>query len=411
MKKRVVFTGLGLMACNSKGREEFWQALRQGKTGYAPATLFDPEPFNVNIAGEVKDFDPKVYMGPKGLRNLDRCITLLVSASKLAVQDCGYVINDSNTDDTGVAIGTALGSVKSISDFDEVTLKEGPRYTNPALFPNTVINSPASQISIWNKISGFNTTISTGFTASMDALSYSYDFLQMERANVVFSGGVEEMCLQTYYGFHALQFLSGSKKGEPFVNCPFDKRRNGITFSEGACVLVMEEYEHARARNAKILGEVLSFGYSFDPFRLNKFNPRGTGLKEAIEDALKNAGMGCSDIDYICANANSTQPADRIEALVLKEIFGEHIKRIPVSAIKSMIGETFGASGAFNVAAGLGAIQQGFIPPTMNYQERDPECDLNIVANQAVEASLKNVLVVNFGPHGSNSCMILGKEQ
>jgi 3-oxoacyl-[acyl-carrier-protein] synthase II len=409
MQKRVVITGIGILACNGKGREEFWQALKKGKIGYQPVTLFDTAPFNVNMAGEIKDFDPKVYMGTKGLRTLDRSTTLLVSASKMALQDCQYTVDESNTDQTGVAIGTALGSVKSISDFDEVTLREGPQYTNPALFPNTVINSPASQVSIWNKIMGFNTTISTGFTSSMDALQYAYDFIQLERAKVILAGGVEEMCLQTFFGFHALQFLSGSKKGEPFLNCPFDKRRNGITFSEGACVLALEEYEHAKARNARMFGEILSFGYSFDPFRLNRYNPRGTGLRRAIEEALFNAGAQGRKIDYICANANSTVAADKVEAKVLQEVFGDQIKKIPVSAIKSMIGESYSVSGAFGVAASLGALNEGFIPPTINYQERDPECDLNIIANEAVPAKIKNVLVVNFGPQGSNCCMVLGK--
>ena len=411
MDKRVVITGLGVLAANGEGKEAFWKALREGKTGYHPVTLFDASEFNVDVAGEISKFDAKKYLGPKGLRTLDRSTRLLVSAGRLAVEDAGFQITDENTDDYGVSAGTTLGSLKSIADFDEVTLKEGPRYTNPAFFPNTVINSPASQVSIWQNIQGFNTTISSGFTASMDAIQYAYDFIQWDRAKAVLTGGVEEMCWHTFFGFHALKFLSGSKEGEPFVNCPFDRRRNGITFGEGACLLAIEDLEHARDRGAEILGEIVSFGYQFDPYRLNKYNPRATGLKAAMKAALDEAGLGAKDIDYICSDANSTQAADKIETYAIKEVFGKHAYNIPVSSIKSMIGETFSVSGAMGAAASVGVLNEGFIPPTINYQEPDPDCDLNYVPNKAIKAEVKNIMVMNFAPHGSNTVMILRRFQ
>jgi len=409
MAKRVVITGLGILTGNGKGREDFWRALKSGRVGYRPISLFDTNDFSVKQAAEISDFDPKIYMGPKGLRNLDRSTKLLVSAAKMAIEDSGVTITERNTNNIGVSVGTTLGSLKSISDFDEVTLREGPRYTNPALFPNTVINSPASQVSIWHNIKGFNTTISTGFTASLDAMEYAYDFLQMERANLIYTGGVEEMCLQTFFGFYALKFLSGSRQAQPFINCPFDKRRNGIVFGEGACLVAMEELRHARRRKARILGEVVSFGYCFDTFRIHKYNPRGTGLKVAMQEALDKAGMNITDIDYICSNANSTVAADKIETRVIKEVFGRQAKKIPISSIKSMIGECYSVSGAFAVSAGLAAINQGFIPPTINYKELDPDCDLDYVPNKARRKKVKNVLVVNFGPSGPNVCMVLGQ--
>src|SRR3989344_2483765 len=244
MKKRVVITGLGVLAGNGKGKEEYWQALEEGKVGYKRVSLFDPSQFTVDEAAEVSDFDATKYMGIKGLRSLDRATKLLVSSAKLAVEDSQFIITDENTYDVGVSVGTTFGSLKSISEFDEVTLKEGPRYTNPALFPNTVINSPASQVSIWHHIKGFNTTISTGFTASLDAMSYAYDFIQYGRAKVIYAGSVEEMCYHTFFGFYALKFMSGSKDGEAFINCPFDKRRNGVTLGEAACLVCMEDFEH-----------------------------------------------------------------------------------------------------------------------------------------------------------------------
>lgn len=409
MKKRVLITGLGILASNGKGKDDYWQALEEGRVGYKPVTLFDPSEFAVNIAGEISDFDAKVYMGIKGLRNLDRSTKLLVSAAKLAIDDSKFAITEENTDDVGVSVGTTLGSIRSIAEFDEVTLKEGPRYTNPALFPNTVINSPASQVSIWHHIKGFNTTISTGFTASLDAMNYAYDFIQYGRAKVIYTGSVEEMCMQTFFGFYALKFMSGSKDGEKFINCPFDKRRNGITLGEGACLVAFEEFDHAIKRNAPVMAEVLGFGTSFDPFRINKYNPRALGLIRSMKFALEDADLEPKDIDYICANANSTPAADKIETYAIKEVFGAYAYKIPVSSVKSMTGECYSASGSFAVAASLGALNKDFIPPTVNYHEKDPDCDLDYVPNKSRKAALNKIMVITFGPNGSNTCVILGR--
>ncbi len=407
MNKRIVITGLGVLAPNGQGRDDYWQALRQGRPGYRKISLFETQDFLVDIAGEIPDFDAAAYMGKKGLRTLDRSTRLIVSASKLALADSGFTITDENTDDCGVSVGTTLGSVKSIADFDITTLCEGPRYVNPAHFPNTVINSPASQVSIWNNIQGFNNTLASGFTTSLDALRYAADFIQLGRAKYVLAGGVEEMCSYTFWGFHALKFLSGSVKGQSFVNCPFDSRRNGITFGEGAVLIAMESYEEAKARGAKMMAEIVSFGYEFDPFRINRYNPRGTGLKGSMKKALDQAGMAPKDIDCIFANANSTQSADRIEAMVIKDVFGTYGKKIPVTATKSMTGECYSVSGAMAVSAAVGTLAEGVIPPTINYQHPDPECDLNIIANKAVQSDVKNILVVNASPSGANMCVIV----
>lgn len=407
MKKRVLITGLGILAPNGKGKDEYWQALEEGTAGFRPVTLFDASQFRVNIAGEISDFDARVYMGIKGLRNLDRSTKLLVSAAKLAIDDSKFLITEENTDDVGVSVGTTLGSIRSIAEFDEVTLKEGPRYTNPALFPNTVINSPASQVSIWHHIKGFNSTISTGFTASLDAMSYAYDFLQYERAKVIYTGGVEEMCWQTFFGFYTIQFMSGSKDGQAFINCPFDKRRNGITFSEGACLIAMEDYDHAMERKAPVLAEVLGFGTSFDPFKINQYNPRAEGLKRAMRFCLEDAGLKPEDIDYICSNANSTTIADVVETRAIKDVFGEYAYKIPVSSIKSMVGESFSVSGAFSVAASLGVLNRDFLPPTINYHEKDERCDLDYVPNVSRKAKPDHIFISSFGPNGSNTCMII----
>ncbi len=323
MNKKIVITGIGVLSPIAIGREAFWEGLFQGKTGFRPVTLFDTSPFRVNIAGEITDFDALSFLGKKGLRDLDRSTRLICSAAKLAIDDSRIEITEDTTHSMGVSIGTTFGSLHSISQFDRSGLIEGPRAVNPSHFPNTVINSPASQVSIKFKIKGFNTTISTGFCASLDAVSYAADFIRLNRADVVLAGGVEELCEETFMGFHNLGCLSGTDGSEP-ICCPFDARRNGTILSEGAAVLVLEDEEHALNRDAVILARVLGYGNAFDPSADRNFNHAGQGLKNAITLALQEAALNPEDIDYVCACANSSKGLDRMETKVIKEVFGKH---------------------------------------------------------------------------------------
>ncbi|MBL7129879.1 MAG: beta-ketoacyl-[acyl-carrier-protein] synthase family protein [Candidatus Omnitrophica bacterium] len=407
--KRVVITGVGVVTSNGMGKDEFWLNLRQGVSGIKEVSLFETDSLKTHTAGEIKDFDAAKFLGQKGLRTLDRTTKIVNVAAKFAIEDANLKIDESNTDEIGVVLGTTLGSVYSISEFDKTALREGPRYVNPALFPNTVINSPASQISIRFVIKGFNTTIATGFTASLDALRYAYDFIQLNRAKAVLVGGVEELCIQTYLGFYKLKFLAASKNSDLELSCPFDKRRNGIVFGEGAAMVVIEDLESAKARGARIYAEILSFGSYFDPFRINKYNRLGPGIRAAMRFALENAQLKPRNINYICANANSTKEADLIETEAIKDVFGEEAKKVPVSSIKSMVGESFSASGALSLAASVGAIENSFIPPTINNQEPDEECDLDIVPNKSRKRELENILINTFGPSGTNTCTVISK--
>jgi len=402
-----VLTGIGVVASNGIGKDAFWKALRKGESGIKPVSLFDTASLNSKLAGEVKDFDAKLFLGEKGLRLLDRSTLLVNVASKLALEDGGFSVTDANADETGVVLGTTLGSVWSISEFDKTALLEGPRYVNPALFPNTVINSPASQISIRFGIKGFNTTIATGFTSSLDALKYACDFIRWGRASVVLVGGVEELCLQTYLGFYKLGFLSGCKEGEGEECCPFDKRHNGIVFGEGSAMFLIEDMESARRRKARIYARILSMGYDFVPYRLNKYHKAGAGIRKAVREALQVAGLKPEDIDCVSANANSNPLADKIEASAIREIFGE--RAVPVSAVKSMVGETFSASGAMQLAAAAGSLEQGFLPPTINFHEADSGCCLDCVPNEARETDIDNVLISCFGTSGVNNAVVLSK--
>lgn len=409
MKGRIAITGAGVLSPIGYGREAFWEALSYGAKGFRPITLFDTTPFRVRIAGELSDFDPIAILGKKGLRDLDRSTQLLCAAAKAALDDARLPVTEEASHRMGVSVGTTFGSLHSISQFDRSGLIEGPRLVNPSHFPNTVINSPASQVSIRFKIRGFNTTLSTGFCAGLDAIMYGADFLRMERADVVLAGGVEELCEETFLLFHNLGHLSGMDGREP-VSRPFDALRDGCILSEGAAVLVLEREEHARERGGEILAVVMGGGSAFDPAADGTFAQpaAGAGLRTAIEAALREAKLAPYDIDYLCACANATPGLDRMEARVIHEVFQDHAHAMPVSAIKSMIGETYSASGALAVVAAMGAIRDGFVPPTANYGERDPQCGLDCVPNAARQQRIRHVLVTASDPYGQNAAVVIG---
>lgn len=407
MDRKVVITGIGVLSSIGQGKDAFWEALRRGATGVRPITLFDTAPFRVKSGGEITDFDALAYLGKKGLRELDRSTRLVCSAARIALDDSRLEVSEANTRSMGVSLGTTFGSLHSIAQFDRAGLTEGPRFVNPSHFPNTVINSPASQVSIRFTIKGFNTTLSTGFCAGLDALSYAADFIRLGRADAVLAGGVEELCEETFRLFHDLGYLSGMGGAEP-ASRPFDAGRDGFVLSEGSAVLVAENEGHARSRGADILAVILGCGNAFDPEADSTFERAGRGLNAAIAQALEEACVLPKDVGYVCSCANGTPGLDRMEARVLKEVFGEDARRVPVSSIKSMIGETFSASGALAVSAAIGAIRQGFIPPTVNHRQTDPLCALDIVPNAARSQAVKTVLVTAADPYGQNSALVVG---
>lgn len=405
-KERIVITGIGAIGPNGIGKDAFIEAIFKGASGIKPITLFDTSSFKVKTAGEIKDFTPQDFLGTKGLRSLDRSTKLIASATSLALDDAALVVSEENTQDIGFVAGNTLGSVNSICEFDKDTLVDGPQYVNPALFPNTVINSPASQVSIRFNIKGFNTTISTGFSASLDAVKYAVDFLRLGRAKVVLAAGVEELCIQVFLGFLKTSFLAGLSDGKPEISCPFDKRRNGIVLGEGSGALVLESLGHALSRKAKIYAEITGFGQGFDSYRINKYNPSGYGIKKAMGAALEDASLKKDVIDYISSAANSTKEADKIESSAIKSIFGN---QVAVSSIKSMIGECFSATGVLQLISAIGAIDKQMIHPTINYEVKDSNCDLNYVTNEARKQKIDNVLINAFGPSGCNASLIISR--
>lgn len=402
-----MITGVGVISPIGIGKEEFWQSLKEGRSGIRRISVFDPGLFKAHLAGEVINFDVESFLGAKGLRNIDRSTRFLCSAAKLALEDAGFEITADNTDDVGVATGTTISVIWNISEFSKEAAEEGPQFVNPAGFPGTTINAPSSQVSIRFNIKGFNATISTGYTAGLDSLKYALDFIRFGRVKAVLVAGVEALSFQNFVGFYNLGFLAGINGEE--ISCPFDKRRNGIILGEGSCVLLVEDEEFARKRNAKIYARILSVENFFDAYRSGKYQPQAEGLKKVISRALKNSGINKNRLDYISAAANSVVLQDRLETMAIREDFQDSAVKIPVSSIKSMIGETLSAAGLFQIAASIGAMEQGFIPPTINYSVRDPECDLDYVPNEARQAKVHNVLISNFGPGGNNAAVIISK--
>ncbi|MDD5259265.1 MAG: beta-ketoacyl-[acyl-carrier-protein] synthase family protein [bacterium] len=398
-KKRVVITGIGVISPIGIGKDAYWESLNRGKQGFKNITLFDTGNFTTKIGGEITEFAAENFIGSKGLVDLDRATRLLLSATKLALDDSQLDITGINDPVTGISVGTTFGSLHSLSVFDRQSIEEGPNFVNPSRFPNLVINSPASRNAIRYAVKGPNATVSTGFCSGLDAIDYAVNTINSGRARRMIVGAVEEMCIETFLGFHKLRYLSGLDGKEP-ISCPFDQRRNGIIYSEGASVIIIEELDTARERRAPIYAEILGMGSNF-----------GKGGGEAMTLALKDATLGMQNIDCIFASANSTKFLDSTETKAIKEVFNSRAKNIPVSAIKSMLGETLSAAGGLATVAALGSLQKDFIPPTINFLEGDPEDDLDYVPNKARGSKVNSAMINAFSPSGASTVLIVGRYQ
>lgn len=407
MSNDIVITGLGVVAANGIGKTNFWNALNYGISAISAIDSFCTDKFPVNIGAEIKNFKPENYLGPKGLRNLDRSALLLLTSAKQTIEDAGLEINDSNTDSFGVCTGTTFSHLWSIIEFDKEVSDGGLNAANPALFPLNVMNAASSHVSIRFNIQGFNTTISTGYTSGMEALKYSLDAIETGKADTIISAGVESLISPVFFGFHKLGYLAGIK-GKPLC-CPFDKRRNGPVLGEAAVSFCVERETEAKKRKVNIYAGIKSVSCFFDGYKMGKIHPEGNGLEAAIRKALDDSGINSSEIDYISSCANSSVDMDKIEVKVLKKVFGSRLKSIPVSSIKSMVGETFSASAGLQISSVIGAMVNGIIPPTINYKEKDSECDIDCVPNKSQEKEVKTALITSFGPGGYNSACVLEK--
>ena len=406
-KKRIVVTGSGVISSIGIGKKQYWRGLQEGRSGVGPITLFKTEPYSVKSAGEASRFEPTAYFNKKELVNFDRATSLIVAAAKMVIGDAGLKITPENADQINISVGTTFGSLQSLSEFDKESVVKGPQLVNPSRFPNTVANLPSSQVSIYFQIKGMNATISTGMCAGLDAIDYAVKAIQLYDRKIVLTGSVEEMCEQTFIGFYRLNMLAGKKDNEPAISCPFDKRRHGIVFGEGATMLMLEDIEYAQKRQASILCEIVSMASNYDPFSFHRYNPKAKGMIRVMQAALWRANLDPQDIDCIFANANSTLQGDLAEAVAIEEVLGKSVGNVPVTSIKSMVGETYSAAGGLAALGAVCAIQDGIVPPTINYKERDPRIHLNIAANKAKRADLRFVMVNAFGQNGMNTSLIL----
>jgi 3-oxoacyl-[acyl-carrier-protein] synthase II len=401
-----VITGIGVIAPSGAGKEKFWQAIEKGKDFVKPIEGMPTNTFRTKIAGEIQGFKPDRILGPKNLRNLPKSTLFAMAAAQLAIGEAQLKISEKNTDSLGVCTGTTFPHVGSIVEFDREVFKEGINFANPAFFPSTVINATSSQISIRFNIQGFNTTISTGYTSCLEALKYTLNALETGQAKTVITGGVESLDFPMYFGFNKIGYMGGLT-GIP-LSCPYDKRHNGPLFGEGAAMFCVESESTAKRRKVKPLARIRSVASYFDGYHIARIHPHGEGLEHAIREALQEASLKTSDIDYISGCANSSPEMDAIEVRVLKKIFGAALGEIPVSSIKSMTGETVSASAALQIASVVGAMTRGRIPPTIHHKTPDRHCDgINCVPNKAQKKDVRRALVVSFGPGGYNSACVL----
>ncbi len=410
MKKRVVITGLGVVSPVGSDVETFWKNITSGKSGIGRITKFDPTGFPVQIAGEVKNFNPLKYFDKKEIRRLDPFIQFAVAAADQAVKQAGIDSDDIDKERVGVFIGSGIGGLNTTEEQHRILLEKGPRRVSPYCVPMEIINMASGMVSIRFGFKGPNISVVTACATGTHAIGEAYRAIQYGDADVVVAGGAES-CITplAVAGFAAARALSTRNDEPEKASRPFEKNRDGFVMGEGAGIVVLEEYEHAKRREAQILAEVVGYGASGDAYHMTAPAPGGEGAARAIRSALKDAGISPEQIDYINAHGTSTKFNDLYETMAIKEVFGDHAYKVKISSIKSMIGHLLGAAGGVEVVSSVLTLLTGVIPPTINYEEPDPECDLDYTPNQAVEKEVKYVLKNSFGFGGTNACLVLKK--
>ena len=410
MKRRAVITGIGPITCIGHGREDFWNAILAEKTGISRISSFDPKPFQVRCAGEILDWNPEEFFSPQRLKRLDRYAQFSVASARLALDDAGIRYSREEPQHRiGVSFGTALGGVCKAEDQHIRYLKKGVRGVNPMLAIQVFGGSAHSNIAIEFGFRGVGTTNSNSCASGTVSLGEALRYIRDDFADVIVAGGAEApLSALTIGAFDIIKTMSRSDD-PAFASRPFDRLRDGFVMGEGAASLIVEELEHARKRGAKIYAEVLGYSLNNDAFHMTAPLPDGDSCIRAMWHALADAQLAPEQIDYINAHASSTQLNDNTETKSIKEVFGEHARRIPVSGTKGYTAHPLGATGAIEAALCALALHRQWIPPTINYHNADPECDLDIVPNHGRKAELEYVMSNSFGFGGINACVILGK--
>lgn len=409
-KRRVVVTGLGVISPIGSGKDKFFQSLKEGICGVDHITRFETEGFDTKIAAEVKDFEPTEYIDKKESRRMDRFTQYAVAASKMAVADAELDVNSVDSDMFGVCIGSGIGGMETLEAQHDVLRDKGPGRVSPFMVPMMISNIASGNVSIALNAKGPNSTVVTACASSTNAIGEAFRLIQRGDADVMVTGGTEASITPlSFAGFCAMKALSTRNDDPKTASRPFDKDRDGFVMGEGAGMLIIEELEHALKRGARIYGEIVGYGTTGDAYHITAPAPDASGAFKAMQRAVKDAGIEPKELDYINAHGTSTDMNDRLETLAIKTLMGEAAKNTAISSTKSMTGHLLGAAGAVEAIACLMAINEGIIPPTINYTTPDEECDLDYVPNKARNKDVKYAMSNSLGFGGHNASIILKK--
>jgi 3-oxoacyl-[acyl-carrier-protein] synthase II len=407
-RRRAVITGIGMVTPIGNDTETFWKNLVAGKSGAGRITQFDPDGFSVQIAAEVKDFDPQQYMDFKAAKRMHRFSQFAVACAKMAVDDAGIDLKAEDPDDVGVIINTGAGGIGDVEDATEVILEKGPNRVSPMLVPSMIPNMAAANVSM---LFGLRGPVLTGISACASGIFATVDaqrLIERGECDVVIAGASEAALIPVAFAAMANIKALTEWKGDPGgASRPFDRDRTGFLFGEGAGVIVLESEEHARARGAKVYAEVAGGAFTGDAYHVTAPEPNGYGAALAMSRALRNSALGATEVDYIAAHGTGTPLNDVAETKAIKKVFGEHAYKLAISSPKSMVGHLLGAAGSVSTAACALAIRDHVVPPTINLDNPDPECDLDYVPKVARKMEVEVAMANGFGFGGQNGSVVL----
>jgi 3-oxoacyl-[acyl-carrier-protein] synthase II len=410
LPRRVVVTGIGLVSSVGTGTEECWSAIREGKNGIEKITQFDASEFACRIAGEVKNFDPLQYVDKKDVKKMGRFIQIAMAAAEFAVQSAQLKVSPEEAEQVGVYIGSGIGGFEVIEREHKILLERGPSRISPFFIPSCIVNLASGYVSIRFGAKGPNSATATACTTSAHSIGDSFRLIQHGDADVMICGG-SEACVTPMGvgGFAAMRALS-TRNDEPHRACrPWDKERDGFIVGEGSGILVLEELEHAQRRGAPILAEIVGYGMSSDAHHITSPPEDGDGGYRVMRNALRDAKIRPSDVQYVNAHGTSTGLGDRAETIAIKRAFGDHACKLAVSSTKSMTGHLLGGAGGLEAGITVLAIRDQIAPPTVNHEFPDPDCDLDYVPNKARPMAINTALSNSFGFGGTNGCLIFKK--
>jgi len=406
-KRRVVVTGLGMISPLGIGNDANWQGLLEGRSGIGRITKFDPSAYACQIAGEVRGFEPEKWIEKKEVKKSDTFIHYAIAAAQMAVDDSGMDMAKEDGDRVGVVIGSGIGGLPLIEEMHQKLIERGPSRISPFFIPGLIVNLASGQISIRFGARGPNSAPATACATGAHAIGDACRIIQRDEADVMFGGGSEAVVTPLAVGgFAAMRALSTRNDDPEHASRPWDAERDGFVMGEGAGIVMLEERERAIARGARIYCEVTGYGMSSDAYHITSPAEDGSGMMRVMQRALKDAGLEPNDIEYINAHGTSTPVGDRTETVAIKRVFGDHAYKLAVSSTKSMTGHLLGAAGGLESAITAMAVKYGVIPPTINYEKPDPECDLDYVPNKARQQKLTHTMSNSFGFGGTNATLI-----